>query len=100
MNRTQAIEMKAAFTSIGGFTRIECEHRGNPTSDAETDPQWRINLWSVNAKAGNRNLEVVTDYSSDASVIARIARKAKGQATAADKKACARIAAAAVQDRE
>lgn len=94
MTYTQAQQMAEAFRAIGGFTEVKVDHHGfwsKRTPELEADGKWRVELWSVNPRAGNRNLEVVETF--DLASVPLLARKAKGQATARDKKALARIAA-------
>lgn len=98
MNRNQANEMKAAFESIGGFSRVLVEHHGFAMGNsADNDGQWRVELWHVNERSGNRNLTCVREYTVNKKQIALIAKDAMGKATARDKAALARIAADAAR---
>ena len=94
MNYSEAVQMKDEFAKIGGFDRIEVVHWGYidaRTPKTETDGKWLVELWSVNARAGNRTLETVREF--EPKLAGAIARKAKGKATARDKAAFARMAA-------
>jgi len=55
-----------------------------------SDP-WEVELWAINARAGNRNLTMVHEYAPK--MVKAIARKATGKATARDREAFARMAA-------
>lgn len=105
MNYSEAKEMAAAFSAIGGFTDVKVGHHGfvqrvfgGDNAAVDNDGKWQVELWSVSAKAGNRNLEVIREYTADAAVIALQAKKAKGQASKRDAAALARITAAAERD--
>lgn len=101
MNRSQAIEMQTAIAAIGGFTSVEVEHHGFisvVTPEIENDGRWCLYLWAVNAQSGNRNCEMITEYTADAKTIGRVARVAKGKATKRDRDAMARIAAEKAND--
>ena len=96
MHYDQAVEMRKAFISVGGFSDVEFEHREFWTfhsPELDNDGEWTVNLWSINAGAGNRNLTVVADYEPTAAGIALLAKKAKGTATARDKSALSRMRA-------
>ncbi len=79
------------FRQIGGFTGIEVAQIGGEFATAERG--WMVRLWSVNAKAGNRNLTNVERAPANMADAKRIARAAKGKTTAADKAAFARATA-------
>lgn len=108
MTREQAIAVAAMFREIGGFTRVEVSQHGGPC--ASPSNPWEVELWSVSARAGNRNLTVVRDPISptddapspptDLAEAKRIARKAQGEATASDNAAFARQEAEREVDRE
>ena len=105
MNYAEAKEMKAAFTAIGGFTDVKIGHHGfvqrvfgGDNSAVDNDGKWQVELWSVSAKAGNRNLEVIREYTADADLVGLLAKKAKGLASKRDAAALARIAASAERD--
>ena len=94
MNYDQAVQMRDEFTRIGGFTKIEIEHFGflaRRTPESEVDGKWEIHLHTVNAKAGNRSMEIVRDFAPEQ--VLALARKAKGKATARDLAAFSRMAA-------
>ena len=96
MNYDQAKGMAEAFRAIGGFSKIDTNHHGflaTLTPESQQDGKWYVELWCVNAKAGNRNLETVETYTTAQKDLDRIARKAKGKSTAADRKAFSRMAA-------
>ena len=93
MTNEQANATAELFLKIGGFHKIEVEEFG-----------WRsgnflVNLWSINAKAGNRTLETV-NHPVDEKEAKMIARAAKGKATARDKEALGRMAAERQMNRE
>ena len=92
MTREQAQTIAGFFREIGGFTKIEVEQAGGEFA-APTNP-WRVLLWSVNARAGNRNLTSIENAEEVPNVAAakRLARVAKGKATERDRAALARIA--------
>lgn len=89
MDRNEAKEMAGLFREIGGFTEIKVAQRGGEF--AAPDSPWEVELWCVNAKSGNRNLELVEEYLPG--LAKSIARKAKGKANKRDQEAFARIAA-------
>lgn len=96
MNRDQAIEMMRKFSAIGGFNKVDVQHSGflaERTPETDNDGLWRVELWLVNAKAGNRTLEEVKDYADNDEFISILAKVAKGKATAKDKAALNRIRA-------
>lgn len=94
MNYSEANEIADVFRKIGGFSRVTVSHRGflaTLTEEAKTDGKWTVELWVINPSTGNRSVELV-----DSCTVAdcpRIARKAKGKATAADMRAMARMGA-------
>jgi hypothetical protein len=95
MNFSQAMEAAEIFRAIGGFTKVEVEHPGfysRQTPEIENDGTWRVNLWCVNAKAGNKTVEFVTDAVTEKSA-KLIAKVAKGKATDRDRAALSRMAA-------
>jgi hypothetical protein len=89
MTREQAIEMASAFRATQKFTDVRAEQFGGEF--AKTSNPWQVLLWSINARAGNRNLTVVEDYRPK--MVGAITRKALGKATARDQEAFRRIAA-------
>lgn len=101
MTNDKANEVAAMFRKIGGFTRVEVEQVGGEFA-APNNP-YEVMLWCVNARAGNRNLTVVREPASSTddaprppanmTEAKRIARLAKGRATAADRAAFGRMAA-------
>ena len=96
MTRTQAVEMAAAFKATGLFTTVEVEYFGFLsvlTPEAEAAANWHVNLWSVNARAGNRNLHRVRDYRPDPKWIKVAAKVAAKKATARDQAAYDRMTA-------
>lgn len=103
MNHAQAKEMSAVFAAMGKFTAVTVEHHGfyelefgQPMpEELANDGRWTVELRSVNAKAGNRSLEIVRDYTANPKLIALIAKKALGKATARDMAAYSRMAAEA-----
>ncbi len=92
MTHESAVATAAMFSSIGGFT-VELEEFGWDSGC------WRVNLWSVNAKAGNRNLFRV-DYVPTPEEAVLLAKQAKGQAKKRDTESLARIAAEREMNRE
>lgn len=86
MTREQATEVATMFREIGGFTSVGINEFGFDSG------VYRVELWSVNARAGNRNLEVVKDVVS-AKEAKLIAKKAKGKATDRDRASLDRMAA-------
>ena len=105
MHYLEAKEMAAAFKSIGGFTDVKIGHHGfvqrvfgGDNAAVDNDGKWQVELLSVSAKAGNRNLEVIREYTADAGVIGLLAKKAKGLASKRDAAALERIAASAERD--
>lgn len=113
MTLNQAQAVAAMFREIGGFTKVEVEHRGSldyVQGDPALSPEWMVRLWSINARAGNRNLTIVRDPISatddappppkDLKEAKLIAKKAKGKATARDQKALGRMAAERAVNRE
>lgn len=96
MNRNQAIETAKVFETIGGFSKVEVDHRGffdKLTPEIENDGNWVVWLWSVNAKAGNRNTERVDDQPATEKEYKLIAKNAKGKANERDREALNRIKA-------
>ena len=94
MNYDEAQVMRDEFAKIGGFTKIEIEHFGflaERTPESEVDGKWEVHLHAVNAGAGNRNLEIVRDFTPG--MAKAIGRKAKGKATSRDNEAFSRMAA-------
>lgn len=101
MTQDQAVAVAAMFREIGGFTEVRVSQQGGEF--ALPGNPWEVQLWAVNAAAGNRNLTVVRDPVSptddapappaNLAAAKRIARLAKGKATARDRAALARIAA-------
>ena len=96
MNYSQANEMRAKFLAMEKFTRVDAVHDGfysKMTPEIENDGTWTVDLRCVSARAGNRNLTVVREYSADDRFIALIAKKALGAATARDTAALDRMRA-------
>ncbi len=81
-----ADQVAETFRAIGGFSKVEVQEFGFRTGD------FRVELWNINPKSGNRNLETVREPVT-AKEAALIARKAKGKATDRDKAALVRISA-------
>ena len=75
------------FRELGGFSRVEISEFGFDSGC------WCVELWSVNPKAGNRNLHTVDQVPMSAKEYALIKKTAIGKATDRDKAAMARIAA-------
>ncbi len=104
MTKTDALRIAAQFDVIGGFTEVRVSHFGFIATDAQGDASsaWEVELWSTNARAGNRTLTTIRSASEvpDAKTLARVARAAKGKATAADKAALARASAQKSLDAE
>ena len=92
MTRDRANAIAAMFREIGGFTEIEVSQAGGEFATAASP--WRVYLWCVNAKAGNRNLTQIerADQVPDMAAAKRLARVAKGKATERDIAALSRIA--------
>jgi len=100
MTLDQAKQIAGLFRSIGGFTSVEIRQPGGDM--AGPDSPWSVELWSVNSRAGNRNLTMVRDAAEvpDMTAAKRIARVAKGKATERDRAALARIAAEKEEERD
>lgn len=88
------------FRTIGGFAEVKVEHFGwvcwespEETEAARADDKWYVELWSVNAKAGNRTLTRVDALPSSDREAKLIAKAAKGKATERDRAAMARMRA-------
>jgi hypothetical protein len=96
MTREQAQEMAAKIRECGKFTSVGVRQVGGEF--AMPDSPWEVELWWVNARAGNRNLTTVRDYAPD--MAPAIARKAMGKATKRDQEAVARIETERQMDRE
>lgn len=97
MTREQASEVAAMFREIGGFSSINVGQVGGEFA-APTNP-WNVELWCVNARAGNRNLEIVkTPVSAKEAKL--IAKQAKGKANERDRAALNRMAAERAMDAE
>lgn len=95
MNRQQAIEVANLFREIGGFSEVRVDHRGfysTITPELENDGRWEVQLWSVSAKAGNRNITKV-EHAVEMKEAKLVAKQAKGKANERDKAALARMAA-------
>ena len=98
MTQTEAMEAAKMFHQIGGFSRVEVEQLGGEFADPANP--WKINLWSVNARAGNRNLTVIGTAPANTAEAKRLSRQAQGKATARDLAAFARQAADREMDKE
>jgi len=96
MTREQAQEMATKIRECGKFTSVKAVQAGGEF--AEPEAPWYVEIWSVNARAGNHNLTAVEDYTPD--MIDAIIRKAMGAATKRDQAAFARIEAERQMDRE
>lgn len=102
MNYDDAVKTASMFREIGGFSEIRVDHRGfysQRTPALENDGKWTVELWSVNARAGNRNLFVVEHLPTEKEA-KLLAKKAKGQATERDNQALSRMAAEREVNRE
>ncbi len=95
MTRDQAIAVQVIFRSIGGFSEVRLAVVGGEFGDQNS---CQVELWSVNARAGNRNLTVVCDVVAEKEA-KLIAKQAKGKASERDKAALSRIAAARAEER-
>lgn len=98
MNRDEASRVAESFRQLGGFSSVRVEQVGGEFA-LPTNP-WTVELWSVNARAGNRNLTVIREVPANLAEAKRLARQAQGKATARDKAALARIAAEKEMEKE
>lgn len=96
MTEEQANAMATAIRDTNKISDVRVEQHGGEFA-VPTNP-WKVELWSVNAAAGNRNLYVIRDY--DLSAVESHIRAAKGKATARDKAAFFRHAVSKEMDRE
>lgn len=89
MTAEQAREIAEAIRQTGKVQSVSARQRGGEFA-LPTNP-WEVEIWHVNARAGNRTLYKICEYAptmTDAHV-----RAAIGQATKRDRAAFARIAA-------
>lgn len=94
MTSDKAHEVAKAFREMGLFTSVAVQERGFQ------EGCFCVELWSVNATSGRRNLHVVSTPPASAKEYGVVARVATGNAKAADKRAYAVIAAQAAADRD
>jgi hypothetical protein len=103
MNHNEAMNVAKLFRATGLFSEVKVQHHGfysDLTEEAMQDGQWRVELWSVNARAGNRTLTTVRSKPADAAEYATIAATATGKASARDAAAVRRIVAETEVDSE
>jgi len=94
MDREDAITAAKMFREIGGFSEVRIDEWGFETGC------YCVQLWSVNAKAGNRNLTTVDHLPASMKEAKLIAKRALGKANARDKEALGRIATERTLDAE
>jgi hypothetical protein len=95
MNYDDAKKVAEAVRAIGGFTEVQLEHYGflaEITDAAKNDGRWSVELWSVNARAGNRTCYSIRDMPRDEKHLKLLIKAAKGKATERDRAALGRIA--------
>ena len=94
MTHESAEKVAETFKLLGGFTKVECMERGYDSGC------WCVELWLVNAKAGNRNLYTVCHTPATEKEYKLIRKTALGKANERDAAALARIAAERELNRE
>jgi hypothetical protein len=85
LTRDAALRVADMFRKIG-FTKVEIDEFGFGTGC------YSVRLWSVNASAGNRNMETV-EFVPTEKEAALIVKKAKGKANSRDIEAFCRMKA-------
>jgi len=96
MNHEQARQMAIHFINVEKFAKVRINRDGeynDKTTATATD--FRVDIWTSNAKSGNTTVEHVKSYTADFGKLARIAKVARGKSNAKDRAAYARMAAEA-----
>ena len=86
MTFESAKAVAAKFKELGGFSKVDYTEFGFESGC------WTVELWSLNAKAGNRTLYSVDHVPATAKEYALIRKAALGKANERDRAALARIA--------